>query len=187
MDLENFPDNQTAKEMLSYVTKGFYDDSYVGKWIFQVMGLELSQAQRLYRKLIRQIFPESATFGLRYQEEKYGLAVKENLSVEERRKLIKEKRDSRVWMNPHQMENVLQTMTGCTVVVTDDLPEANTFRVIFHNGEGAVSFDKVRKKIMSLKQSHVLLLEMEENIKNEMNRRMGMAHQVSKTIHQVIN
>ena len=39
-DLEEFPTSESAKRQLSYVTKGFYDTSYIGKWIYQVMGLE---------------------------------------------------------------------------------------------------------------------------------------------------
>ena len=39
-DLENFPTSESAKKMLGYVSDGFYDSSYVGKWLFQVMGIE---------------------------------------------------------------------------------------------------------------------------------------------------
>ena len=43
-DLEQFPTSESAKRMLSYVTPGFYDNSYVGKWLYQVMGLEYDDA-----------------------------------------------------------------------------------------------------------------------------------------------
>lgn len=36
-----------AKKMLSYITgNGFYDNSYVGKWIFQVMGEEMGEREQ---------------------------------------------------------------------------------------------------------------------------------------------
>ena len=38
LDLENFPDSRSAKAMLSYVTHGWYDRSYIGKWLCEVMG-----------------------------------------------------------------------------------------------------------------------------------------------------
>ena len=38
-DLERFPTSESAKKMLSFVSDGFYDESYVGKWIFQVLSL----------------------------------------------------------------------------------------------------------------------------------------------------
>ena len=40
MDLENFPTSESARRMMDRITKGFYEKSYVGKWIFQVMGME---------------------------------------------------------------------------------------------------------------------------------------------------
>ena len=47
-NIENFPTSETAKRMMTYITgNGFYDKSYVGKWIFQVMGLEWDEAYRL--------------------------------------------------------------------------------------------------------------------------------------------
>ena len=41
MDLDNFPKSESAKRMLSYVTKGWYDRSYIGKWLYEVVGKEL--------------------------------------------------------------------------------------------------------------------------------------------------
>lgn len=36
MDLEKFPSSESAKRMLRSVDSGgFYDNSYVGKWIFR--------------------------------------------------------------------------------------------------------------------------------------------------------
>ena len=46
-ELELFPTSESALKMLSYVTPGFYDKSYVGKWMFQVMGLEYDKALKL--------------------------------------------------------------------------------------------------------------------------------------------
>ena len=36
VDLEHFPISESAKKMLSYVTKGWYDDSYV--WEMDIPG-----------------------------------------------------------------------------------------------------------------------------------------------------
>ena len=41
VDLEHFPTNEVAQRLLTYVTRGWYDKSYVGKWIYEVIGLEL--------------------------------------------------------------------------------------------------------------------------------------------------
>ena len=91
-ELELFPTSESALKMLSYVTPGFYDKSYVGKWMFQVMGLEYDKALKLAEELPEQFFPETATWGLCWHEIKWGLPVQENLSYQERRQAIYEKR-----------------------------------------------------------------------------------------------
>ena len=37
IDLEHFPTNEVAQRLLTYVTRGWYDKSYVGKWIYEVI------------------------------------------------------------------------------------------------------------------------------------------------------
>ena len=39
-DIEHFPTNPTALRMLSRISP-IYDRSYVGKWIFEVMGADM--------------------------------------------------------------------------------------------------------------------------------------------------
>ena len=60
MNIENFPTSEAAKRMMGYITgNGFYDRSYVGKWIFQVMGVEMDEARRIIEdELPYQAFPE---------------------------------------------------------------------------------------------------------------------------------
>ena len=81
-DIEHFPTSESAKRMLGMVTKGYYDKSYVGKWLFQVMGLEEDELKKIIAELPAQIFPETATWSLRYHEEKWGLPIYEETEEE---------------------------------------------------------------------------------------------------------
>lgn len=161
-NLENFPTSESAKKMLSYVTDGFYDRSYVGKWLYQVMGMEYDKALRMAEDLPAQFFPEKATWGLMYHEIKWGLPVRENLPYEERRRLICQKRDTRAPMTPYRMESYLEAMTGLRVHVADchDLgryatgfEHPNMFQVTVI-GDSKLDLAKIRKFIDSQKQSH---------------------------------
>lgn len=118
-ELELFPTSESALKMLSYVTPGFYDKSYVGKWMFQVMGLEYDTALKLAEELPQQFFPETATWGLCWHEIKWGLPVQENISYQERRQAIYEKRDYHSPMTPYIMERYLENATGFTVHIAD--------------------------------------------------------------------
>ena len=160
MNLEQFPTSETAKKMLGYITgNGFYDNSYVGKWIFQVMGEEMGDARAIIDELPLQAFVETATWGLRYHEEKYGLPIRENLSPDERRKIILEKRDLKAPMSPWRMEKIISGILGCTVDVVDinepgsKISHPNMF-IVYLEGEGEFSLGKAVEKLDEVKQSH---------------------------------
>ncbi len=164
-DLENFPTSNSAKKMLSYVSDGFYDESYVGKWIYQVMGIEYDKALEMVEDLPSQFFPETATWGLMYHEIKWGLPVRENLPYDERRKRIYQKRDYRPTMIPYRMEQIIQNQIGTIVEVADAndpgmfgyVPEhSNVFQVCVREiGTNSIlDYDNVEKLIQDIKQSH---------------------------------
>lgn len=163
IDLENFPTSQSAQNMLATVTPGFYDQSYVGKWLYQVMGLEFDEAERLIaEELPLQFFPETATWGLMYHELKWGLPVRDYLSYDERRKLIYEKRDQRAPMTPYRIETMLANVTGFLANIADihdggkygyKVSHPNTFIAVFV-GDGSLNTKAVKRLLDSAKQSH---------------------------------
>lgn len=163
IDLENFPTSQSAQNMLATVTPGFYDQSYVGKWLYQVMGLEFDEAERLIaEELPLQFFPETATWGLMYHELKWGLPVRDHLSYDERRKLIYEKRDQRAPMTPYRIETMLANVTGFWANIADihdggkygyKVSHPNTFIAVFV-GDGSLNTKAVKRLLDSAKQSH---------------------------------
>ncbi len=162
IDLENFPSSSSALRMLDDVSTGFYEKSYVGKWIYQVMGLEYDDAFSLAEALPEQFFPETATWGLRYHEEKWGLLVRESLDYDERRRLIYQKRDYRAPMTPYRMETYLRNATGFEAHISDchdpgddgyQPMHPNIFQAVFE-GEGTLDVRKVKELLKKIKQSH---------------------------------
>lgn len=163
--LENFPTSESALNMLDNVTHGFYDNSYVMKWLYQVMGEEYDDARAIAEDLKNQFFPETATWGLMYHEIKWGLPVRANLPYDERRKYVIEKRDKNHPMNPYWMEVYLTSMTGYEIHVEDVndpgiyeyVPDhANRFRVVIVSEEtpSDEEMQKIRNEVKKMKQSH---------------------------------
>lgn len=164
IDLENFPTSRSALRMLDDVSTGFYENSYVGKWLYQIMGIEYDDAFQLVETLTEQFFIETATWGLRYHEEKWQLSVREDLSFEERRRLIYRKMAYRAPMTPYWMEKYLLNATGYKVSIADchDLGEygyklthPNRFRADF-TVEGTLDVKKVKRILNNIKQSHTI-------------------------------
>lgn len=164
IDIENFPTSESAREMLHSVSEDFYERSYVFKWILQVMGLEWDDAKKIIEEeLVKQLFIETATWGLRYHEEKWQISVREDLDFEERRKLLYAKRDFRAPMTPYTMEQYIEkTLPGVKVHVMDchdpgefgfvpDHP--NVFKVMFET-ECTLDTKAALQTISRIKQSH---------------------------------
>lgn len=163
IDIEHFPTSVSAISMLHSISENFYEKSYVMKWILQVMGLEWDDARRIIEEeLPLQFFPETASWGLQYHEKKWHLPVRENLSYEERRRVIYQKRDLKISMTPYNMEEYLKNVMGAEVHVMDChdsgecgyVPEhPNVFRAEFI-AEGTLDMISVKKALNHIKQSH---------------------------------
>lgn len=159
MDLENFPTNETAKQMLGTVTgNGFYDRSYIAKWIFQVMGQEIEAAKQYVEGLPEQAFPKSATWGILHQEQKYGIPENTGMTLEERRRQIMIQKVLSP-MNPAFLERQIGRIIGHgRVAVIENNPEY-AFRVeIMESDTTAASYPDVRKFVRKVKPSHLTLL-----------------------------
>lgn len=182
VNLEQFPTSETAKEMLEMVTKGWYDRSYIGKWLYQVMGVSLDRVKEYYEELPEQFFAESATWGLCYHEQKYGLPVREHASVEERRQAILQKKKVRVPMTPYHMERILERQLSVKAEIADIhdqgtlglVPEhPNRFvAIIWEEGQNTIlDYAAVEAVLDQIKQSHTVY---------EVEHRQIFVHKVSR-------
>lgn len=152
MNLDNFPNNETAQRMLTMVSP-IYDKSYVGKWLFEVMGIELGYAADLICGLTEEAFPETATWTLAYWEDMYGIQTNTALSYDQRRKAILEKRYFRRPMNPARIEQIIQKATGRDIKVVENT-SPGCYEVKVMDGESDANLDKIRSLISQVKQSN---------------------------------
>lgn len=151
-DLENFPTRVAAKRMMSRISP-IYDNSYVAKWIFEVMGIEIDSARNKYDELRLQAFPETATWSLAYWEQKYGIPVNESLDIETRRKNIISRMGYRAPMNPCRVEKIVESICSRTTTVIENVAPY-TFEVIIGDGDTVIDYPDVIKQLKKIKPSH---------------------------------
>lgn len=151
MDLENFPTRETAKDMLSMISP-IYDRSYVGKWIFQVMAASMELARETVEDMKNQAFPETATWSLPWWEERYGITGNEGKSLEERRRPIVQKRNTKRPMNPHRIAALVAEISGREVEIYENVAP-HTYEVIIRPGSSNVDLAAVAEEIYKVKQS----------------------------------
>ena len=153
IDLEHFPTDGTAQRMLSRVSP-IYDQSYVGKWLYQVMGLEISDARQRSEELRLQAFPETATWGLVYWEALYNIEPDPSLSISERRRQIMFRRERKAPMNPDKLAQLISGACGgvqCTII---ENVNAYTFEVQIEILPSDIAESDLRKVIDKMKPSH---------------------------------
>lgn len=155
IDLEKFPTSPAAKRMIKTISP-IYDDSYVGKWIFQVMGMEMDEAWAFFEELRLQAFPETATWGIIYWEQRYHIAPDDSLTIEERRQRVIVKRGKRSPMNPTRIEQFTTDVTGRQAVVTER-NEEYVFLISILPGESEIDYSELIRTIRSVKPSHLSL------------------------------
>lgn len=153
IDLERFPTSPTAQRMLKTVSP-IYDEAYVGKWLFQVMGMEMDEVWQFFKELRLQSFPETATWGLIYWEQRYHIAPDNNLTIEERRQRVIIKRGKRKPMNPARIEQLTRDITQRQAVVTER-NEEYVFFIAILPGEAQVDYHELIKMVRSVKPSHL--------------------------------
>lgn len=178
-NIEEFPTNETAKQMLSRVSP-IYDKSYVGKWIFQVMGMEMAEARVLVESLRDQCYLERCTWGMRYWEERYGIEVNETKDLEERRAAVMSKRRRRGAMSPAALEDILEELTGRGITV-EEKNQSYSFTVQIADGENIIDYTAIISKINTVKPSH-LGYSIELPRKGTLNLYIAVANYQQRTI-----
>lgn len=152
IDLEHFPTNETAQRMLDRVSP-IYEKSYVGKWLFEIMGLEMEEARIYFEELRQQAFPERTTWAIEYWERRYAIIPKPTEDLETRRRNIGIKRGERFPMNPARMEAIVSRMTNSGSTVTENV-EDYTFRVTIDGAVVGMNLPEFLKEIKKRKPSH---------------------------------
>ena len=114
--------SEAAQRIIDYVSD-VYGESYVGLWLFQVIGIVIDEVDAIIMDLFDEIFPERSEKLLPYWEKEYGIIPDDTLTLEERRANIKTKRQMIAPINPAKLYvyllKILSDLVDKTVVVTE--------------------------------------------------------------------
>ena len=140
--------NELGDRMLNMVAP-IYDRSKVALHTFQALGIVLQKEKDFVRDdLILQIFPQTATWGLKYWEEQYGIIPDESKTIEQRRSYVMSMKFQRPPMTPKRIEQLVEQVTGLTCEVKENVAP-NTLSVTMTGYPKNLSslFDMLDKKI----------------------------------------
>ena len=161
-DIDNFPTSEMAKDMLSMVSP-IYNEAYVGKWIYQIMGLAMQMASDTIKGTLEEGFPQTATYTLPWWEDMYGLPVNPDLPVEERRNKIVIRRTTKRPMNPAAIERIVTQVSGRSCHLEENT-DVYTYEIRIYNGESAVVYDTVREEVDKIRQAKNVIIVFETRV-----------------------
>ncbi|WP_414836252.1 YmfQ family protein [Clostridium sporogenes] len=140
--------------MITYVSP-IYEQSRVMQAIFEAIGYEWDVAEGLSHDMLKQFFPQTATWGLIYWEEAVSIVTNLTEGIERRRRKVIAKLQSRYAINPKRMALILKNYTGADVLITENIAPY-TFEVKLTGREGfPKSLEDLYKEVKRIKPSHL--------------------------------
>lgn len=146
-----------AKAFLQMVTKGFYNQSYTGLWIYEVIGREWDELRAWADGMKDEIYPQTCTWSVGIWEWVYGIETDETLDLDYRRQRILSKIRSVRPINPETIRRGVAVLIGASVdaVEVNDLVGPYRFEVIVHPQETPFPYNRINPFIREIKPSHL--------------------------------
>lgn len=140
--------SKTAQKIIDWVSP-IYGESYVGLWIYEVVGLVLDEVVDIAEKLKTEANPLTAEWLLDYWEDYYRLPTNPSLTTAQRQGRIA----NHIWMrgplNPVVLADAVSVALGGVKVDIEENVSKNTFlvnvREVINNLEPAIAVLNVRK------------------------------------------
>lgn len=143
----------SGQRMLTYVAP-IYFQSRVAMAIFQANGVEVDDLGQWTAEIRDQLFPQRATWGLKYWEFELGLTTNETLPTATRRQAILSKLVTRVPITPAKIKEIAQQQTGKPAQVENRI-SPHTFRIVIENNGSNLDLITLNKAIAAAKPAHL--------------------------------
>lgn len=177
--MEKIIQSESAQRIIDYVSD-IYGKSYVGLWLFQVIGIAIDEVNLIIMDLYDEIFPETSEKLLPYWEKEYGIIPDDTLTIEERRANIKAKMQMVAPINPAKLENILSDTVGKKVMITE-VPGSN--KIIIDVIGYVDDLTGMKEIIERLKPAHVVY---EINTSDVIEEQFEIKYRIVESIHAVI-
>ena len=146
--------SSSGKRMFGYISPIYYS-SRVFQTIYEKVGREVDDLYEWIPDIRKQLFPQTATWGLVYWEDLLGLPIDENKSYQERRYQVSSKIQQRWPITVERMERIISSTSGeITATIIQNVADY-TFRVEFRNDGEPLNLIKVANVINETKPAHL--------------------------------
>ncbi|MFL8801867.1 MULTISPECIES: YmfQ family protein, partial [unclassified Clostridioides] len=132
-----------------------YEQSLIMNSIYEAIGSEFDNLELLNKEIELQLFPQSATWGLSFWENRVGLSTNLDEAIEARRRKVIAKLQSKYIMTPKRMSMILQSYTGANIKINENI-SPYTFGVELTSTQGFPrDLEDLYKRVNVIKPSHL--------------------------------
>ena len=146
--------SKKGQEMIKNISP-IYANSKIEQAIYEAIGLEFDNADYLAEEILKQIFPQTATWGLVFWENRLNISINSNEDIEKRRQKIITKMQTKWPLTPERMASILKNYTNAEVKIIEGIDDF-TFQVLLktYSGIGEV-LKEIINKIKEIKNKKV--------------------------------
>lgn len=152
--MEQILTSKEAQTIIEYVSP-VYGESYVGLWLFQVIGAQLDDMLNWSEDLYNQVTPQTATWTIEYWEKEYGIVPEADWTIEQRQQNIMSKMKYRAPMSPKKIEDLASAILGVPVEIEENTAK-NTFTVYVRKNVTEEKFARAKQEIDNAKPAHLI-------------------------------
>lgn len=137
--------SEAGRRMLSMVSP-IYRRSYVGLWMFELLGRSVDEMRAWVESMKQQIAPGTATWSLPYWEEQYGIKIDESIPDARRRAMLLSRTKSRGAFTPGKLKALSEAITGVSARVVERVsPHSFAVYLPFHTDRDARLAEEIRR------------------------------------------
>lgn len=145
--------DKMAQRIIDFVAP-VYGNSYVGLWIFQVIGCVIGEVYDICDQMRNETTVSTADLLLDLWERRYGLSTDSTLTKEQRRALLTSRSQDRGPCNPARLEAAISAALGGATVEIEENVAQNTFLVNIR--DYVPSFEPAVAVLERMKPAHLI-------------------------------
>lgn len=143
-----------AEVFLRSATKGFYNRSFIGLWIYEAIGREWDELREWSEGMRTEIHPQTCTWSIGIWEWVYGFTADESLPLEERRRRVLSRVFSAKPITLEALRRSISATAGAEAEVKDFVAPYS-FGVMLHVTDNPVPLERVLHYIYETKPAHL--------------------------------
>lgn len=149
-------DDKYFVDLTKYVPSTIWENSELIQSAYRNQGIELGLLYYYLEDLKNQLFIDSATWGLTYWEEEYGIVPNLNSDYEERREVIKARKRGQGTCTKALIKSVAESFSGGECEVIENTAPY-TFTIKFTGVKGIPkNMEGLKEVLNSIKPAHLL-------------------------------